>query len=90
MKAFLKLACMTLLWLEGFTAQAMIVTNISVGSSSHSLFLKSDESLWVMVLNSIVQLGDGTNFDVLNSDGSPFKSSVPVINRYEFFRATEP
>jgi len=47
------------LWFA-FTSDAQIVTNVAAGQN-HSLFLKSDGSLWVMGYNKYGQLGDDTN-----------------------------
>ena len=61
MKAILKLSLIPLL-LHGLTSHAALtVTNIGSGNyADHSLFLKSDGSLWAMGHNDAGQLGDGT------------------------------
>jgi hypothetical protein len=48
--------------LQSFTSGAQPVTKIA-GGSAHSLFLKSDGSLWAMGANGEGELGDGTNND---------------------------
>ena len=49
------------LMLQPLTSGAQPVTKIAAGSeSNHSLFLKSDGSLWAMGYNNYGQLGDGT------------------------------
>lgn len=50
---------LTAMLLRAFTGEAQLVTKISAGGT-HSLFLKSDGSLWGMGDNSSGELGDGT------------------------------
>jgi alpha-tubulin suppressor-like RCC1 family protein len=61
MKTLLKFSLIPLL-LHALTSHAALtVTNIASGNYAyHSLFLKSDGSLWVMGYNDFGQLGDGT------------------------------
>src|SRR6266566_4769739 len=60
MKSILKFSLIPLL-LHALTSQAALtVTNIAAGYG-HSLFLKSDGSLWAMGFNPEGQLGDGTS-----------------------------
>ena len=54
--------------LQAAISGAQPVTKIS-GGSSHSLFLKSGGSLWVMGDNGYGQLGDGTINQVLHLAG---------------------
>jgi alpha-tubulin suppressor-like RCC1 family protein len=58
--------------LQVFAVNAQSVTKIAAGGG-HSLFLKSDGSLWVMGFNKCGQLGDGTT----NNISSP-KQIVPT------------
>src|SRR6266566_3401953 len=59
MKSILKFSLIPL-FLHALTSQAALtVTNIAAGYG-HSLFLKSDGSLWAMGFNPEGQLGDGT------------------------------
>ena len=61
MKILLKFSLIPLL-LHAVTSHATLtVTNIASGNFAyHSLFLKSDGSLWVRGYNNFGQLGDGT------------------------------
>jgi alpha-tubulin suppressor-like RCC1 family protein len=61
MKTMLKFSLILLLLHAVFAPAAITVTNIAQGcAASHSLFLKSDGSLWGMGQNGYGQLGDGT------------------------------
>jgi alpha-tubulin suppressor-like RCC1 family protein len=64
MKSILKFSLVPLL-LHALTSQATLtVTNIASGNYAyHSLFLKSDGSLWAMGYNNFGQLGDGTGIN---------------------------
>jgi alpha-tubulin suppressor-like RCC1 family protein len=60
MKTIFKLSLLAM-FLPALTSSALTVTNIAPGSDAyHSLFIKSDGSLWVMGYNLYGQLGDGT------------------------------
>lgn len=59
MKSILKCGLVLLLWQTGVIYASTTVTNIAAGLY-HSLFLKSDGSLWAMGYNAFGQLGDGT------------------------------
>src|SRR5260370_21153534 len=48
--------------LQAATSRAQTVTEVA-GGGGHSLFLKSDGSVWGMGANSVGQLGDGTYND---------------------------
>ena len=56
---FIPQSCLLLFLFQAVHLQAAIVTNIAAGSD-HSLFIKSDGSLWVMGFDVYGQLGDGT------------------------------
>jgi alpha-tubulin suppressor-like RCC1 family protein len=61
MKTLLKFSLIPLLLLALTCHATLTVTNIASGNYAyHSLFLKSDGSLWVMGYNDFGQLGDGT------------------------------
>jgi alpha-tubulin suppressor-like RCC1 family protein len=60
MKAILKFGLVLLLWQSVSLQAATTVTNIAAGFS-HSLFLKSDGSLWGVGANVDGELGDGTH-----------------------------
>jgi alpha-tubulin suppressor-like RCC1 family protein len=61
MKTLLKFTLIPLLLHTLTSHAALTVTNIASGNYAyHSLFLKSDGSLWVMGYNDFGQLGDGT------------------------------
>lgn len=64
--------------LQGFTIGAQPVTQIAAGSW-HSLFLKSDGSLWAMGNNSFCQLGDGASNFSVNLPEQIISSNVMVI-----------
>src|SRR6185369_10211392 len=69
-KSFLSVGLiLTALVLPAFSGGAQPVTKISAGLA-HSLFVRSDGSLWAMGLDISGQLGDGTN-------------SYPGVNRPE-------
>jgi alpha-tubulin suppressor-like RCC1 family protein len=59
MKSILNFSLALLLWQAVAIQAATTVTNIAAGAF-HSLFLKSDGSLWAMGWNYYGQLGDGT------------------------------
>jgi alpha-tubulin suppressor-like RCC1 family protein len=62
-----------LLWQPASTQAATTVTNIAPGCvAEHSLFLKSDGSLWAMGFNRYGQLGDG-----IYSTNSPYGTNRP-------------
>jgi alpha-tubulin suppressor-like RCC1 family protein len=79
MKTILKFSLIPLL-LHALTSHAtMIVTNIAAGcEANHSLFLKSDGSLWAMGENQYGQLGDGT-FNNTNRPEQIVSSNVIAI-----------
>ena len=58
--------------LQAITGGAQPVTRIGAGSV-HSLFLRSDGSLWAMGNNGYGQLGDG------NTDGGTYSTNVPEL-----------
>ncbi|MGC3959041.1 MAG: chromosome condensation regulator [Verrucomicrobiota bacterium] len=59
------LACLLCLIVQAFTGRAQPVTNVASGGGCfHSLFLKSDGSLWGMGYNPFGQLGDGTTNNI--------------------------
>lgn len=61
MKSILKFSLLPLLPLAQSGHATLTVTSIASGDYAyHSLFLKSDGSLWTMGYNNFGQLGDGT------------------------------
>lgn len=61
----ISVACLLCLILQAVTGTAQPVTNIASGGGCwHSLFLKSDGSLWGMGYNPFGQLGDGTTNNI--------------------------
>ena len=61
MKTLLKFSLISLLLHALISHAALTVTNIASGNFAyHSLFLKSDGSLWGMGYNIYGQLGDGS------------------------------
>src|ERR1043166_1345549 len=79
MKRLLRFSLISLL-LHALTGQAVVmVTNVAPGSAArHSLFLKSDGSLWAMGWNIAGQLGDGT-FNSSNLPEQIVSSNVTAI-----------
>ena len=59
MKIITKLGCFVWLAISAASTQATTVTNVCAGFG-HSLFIKSDGSLWGMGYNGYGELGDGT------------------------------
>jgi len=56
----IQICLLCVLMLQAFTSGAQPVTKVA-GGQWHSLFLKSDGSLWGMGANNLGQLGDGTH-----------------------------
>jgi alpha-tubulin suppressor-like RCC1 family protein len=77
MKFFLKSGVPILLLLAVSIQAATTVTNIAAGDS-HSLFIKSDGSLWAMGNNYSGQLGDGT-FNNTNRPEEIISSNVIAV-----------
>jgi alpha-tubulin suppressor-like RCC1 family protein len=79
LKTLLKLGLVALLLPALTSHAALTVTNIAPGCSAyHSLFLKSDGSLWAMGTNGGGQLGDGT-FNNANRPEQIVASGVTTI-----------
>jgi alpha-tubulin suppressor-like RCC1 family protein len=72
------LALLLLLMLPAATSGAQPVTKIAVTGGYHSLFLKSDGSLWAMGDNEYGQLGDGT-YNGINRPEQIVASNVTAI-----------
>jgi len=80
MKVLVKFCLVPLIFRALICQAALTVTNIAPGScADHSLFLKSDGSLWAMGLNSFGQLGDGTEFNSINHPEQILTSNVTAI-----------
>src|SRR5476651_1136563 len=77
MKPFVKFVLILLLSQAITIRAATTVTNVAAGGA-HSLFIKSDGSLWVMGNNDSGQLGDGT-FNNTNKPEEIIASSVTAI-----------
>ena len=79
LKTLLKYSLIPLL-LQALTAHAAItVTKIAQGcAANHSLFLKSDGSLWAMGDNSSDQLGDGTFYNAYRPEEIVAASVVAI------------
>ena len=88
MKTLLKFSLIALLLHALATPAANTVTNIAQGCfAGHSLFLKSDGSLWAMGDNIVNELGDGT-FNNTNRPEQIVASGVTAIaagNGYSLF-----
>ena len=80
MKTIFRFSLIPLL-LHALTSQAALtVTNIAQGSmADHSLFLKSDGSLWAMGSNQYGQLGDGTDNEYTNQPVQIVSAGVKAI-----------
>jgi alpha-tubulin suppressor-like RCC1 family protein len=75
---------LVLLLLEAVPAQAATtVTNIAAGVG-HSLFVKSDGSLWGMGRESYGQLGDGTFVNTVKTPEQIVPSGVTAIAAGEY------
>lgn len=78
----LQFICFVFLLLQFVTVQALTVTKIA-GGGLHSLFLKSDGSLWAMGFNGAGELGDGTYgsapYDATNLPEQIVASGVTAI-----------
>ena len=69
--------------LQAVTSGAQPVTKVAAGSK-HSLFLKSDGSLWAMGANGAGELGDGTFNMRTNRPESIVASNVTAIAAGDF------
>src|ERR1051326_7308918 len=80
MKRLLRFSLISLL-LHALTGQAVVmVTNVAPGSAArHSLFLKSDGSLWAMGWNIFGALGDGTTNTSASRPEQIVSSNVAAI-----------
>ena len=73
----LKIVCLCAAMLQALTSGAQPVTKVAAGYA-HSLFLKSDGSLWAMGANYDGQLGDGT-YNNTNQPEQIVASNVTAI-----------
>ena len=61
--------------------EQIVASNVTAiaGGGYHSLFLKSDGSLWAMGYNDAGQLGDGTHLTTTNQPEQIVASNVTAI-----------
>jgi hypothetical protein len=73
-KGAVQICLLVAVLLQAFNSAAQPATTIATGGN-HSLFLKSDGSLWAMGWNQLGQLGDG----IYNSAYPNYGTNIPVL-----------